>query len=147
MFSQAMVSIVDILNRKAGFLLNEIDIIDIMNHLGTILSSRRSAEIALLPFSSPMNKEFSLMKREYWVDNPQRAQSNNSLVFESKPSKAELRGVFQLILDGGGCEPGFINAVEARRRAPWFSGVNPCAEILLPNKGFCNLCEISFASV
>lgn len=145
MFSQAMVSIVDILNRKAGFLLNEIDIIDIMNHLGTILSSRRSAEIALLPFSSPMNKEFSLMKREYWIDNPQRAQSNNSLVFESKPSKEELRGVFQLIIDGGGCEPGFINAMEARRRAPWFSGVNPCAEILLPNKGFCNLCEIDIA--
>lgn len=145
MFSKAMVSIVDILNRKAGFLLNEIDIIDIMNHLGTILSSRRSAEITLVPFSSPMATEFSLMKREYWIDNPQRAQSNNSVVFDSKPSREELRGVFQLMLDGGGCEPGFINAVEARRKAPWFSGVNPCAEILLPNKGFCNLVEIDLA--
>lgn len=145
MFSKAMVFIVDILNRKAGFLLNEIDIIDIMNHLGTILSSRRSAEIALVPYSSPMAAEFALMKREYWNGNPQRAQSNNSLVFDSKPSRDELRDVFQLMLDGGGCEPGFINAMEARRKAPWFSGVNPCAEILLPNKGFCNLVEIDIA--
>jgi ribonucleoside-triphosphate reductase len=145
MFSEAMVSIVDILNRKAGFLLSEVDIIDIMNHLGTILSSRRSAEIALVPFSSPMVSEFALMKREYWIDNPQRAQSNNSILFEAKPSRKELRDIFQLMLDGGGCEPGFINAVEAKRKAPWFSGVNPCAEILLPNKGFCNLVEIDVA--
>jgi ribonucleoside-triphosphate reductase len=145
MFCKAMVSIIDILNRKSGFLLNEIDIIDIMNHLGTILSSRRSAEIALVPSSSTMANEFALMKREYWVNNPQRAQSNNSLLFETKPSKSELEHIFKLMVEGGGCEPGFINAMEARRKAPWFSGVNPCAEILLPNKGFCNLVEIDLA--
>ena len=72
-----------------------------------------------------MADEFALMKREYWVDNPQRAQSNNSLRFDRKPSREELRDTFQLMMDGGGCEPGFINGVEARRRAPWFSGSNP----------------------
>ena len=123
--SIALNKIIQILNQKAGFLLNEIDIIDLMNHLGTILSSRRSAEIAMVPYDSTMADEFALMKREYWIDNPQRAQSNNSLRFDRKPSREELRDTFQLMMDGGGCEPGFINGVEARRRAPWFSGSNP----------------------
>jgi ribonucleoside-triphosphate reductase len=44
--------------------------------------------------------------------------------------------------EAGGSEPGFINASAARQRAPWFYGVNPCAEILLGDKSFCNLTEI-----
>jgi len=44
--------------------------------------------------------------------------------------------------DSGGSEPGFINGVAALERAPWFKGVNPCAEILLGNKSFCNLTEV-----
>src|SRR5690606_14380284 len=43
-------------------------------------------------------------------------------------------------------EPGFINAVEAERRAPWFKGCNPCVEILLGNKSFCNLTEVNVLS-
>ncbi|MCB1149797.1 MAG: ribonucleoside-triphosphate reductase, adenosylcobalamin-dependent, partial [Chlamydiia bacterium] len=46
-------------------------------------------------------------------------------------------------LDAGGSEPGCINATEAERRAPWFKGCNPCVEILLGNKSFCNLTEVN----
>ena len=52
------------------------------------------------------------------------------LVFYNKPSRSELRGIFDLMLEAGGSEPGFINGAAALNRAPWFSGVNPCAEIL-----------------
>jgi len=45
------------------------------------------------------------------------------------------------MLEAGGSEPGFINEQEALRRAPWFKGANPCVEILLGNKSFCNLTE------
>ena len=44
--------------------------------------------------------------------------------------------------EAGGSEPGFINAEAALTRAPWFKGVNPCVEVLLGNKSFCNLFEI-----
>lgn len=46
------------------------------------------------------------------------------------------------MVDSGGSEPGFINGQAATKRAPWFKGVNPCAEILLGNKSFCNLTEV-----
>ena len=144
-FSAALVAICEILNRRSGKLLDEIDIIDILNHLGTTLSSRRSAEIAVVDFENPLALDFAMMKKDHWVNgNHQRSQSNNSLLFWNKPSKLELHGMFKMMLDAGGSEPGFINAKHARERAPWFMGVNPCAEILLGNKSFCNLVEVDW---
>jgi ribonucleoside-triphosphate reductase len=122
---KAYLAIVDILNRRAGSLLSRIDILDIVNWLGTILSSRRSAEIALFEYGEDEWEEFAVAKKEFWNGNIQRAQSNNSLVFNYRPSKEEMKGIFKLMVESGGSEPGFINGVSARKRAPWFKGVNP----------------------
>lgn len=143
--SRAYTHIVSILNRRAGDLLSRIDILDIVNWLGTVLSSRRSAEIALFPYGEAEWEEFAVAKREFWIDNPQRAQSNNSLLFRQKPTYSQLSGIFDMMVASGGSEPGFINQEAATRRAPWFKGVNPCAEILLGNKAFCNLVEVDVA--
>lgn len=143
--SKAMAAIVTLLNHRAGRLLTRIDILDILNHLGTTLSSRRSAEIAVVPFGDPEWSTFATAKKDHWIDNPQRAQSNNSLLFHHKPARNDLTNIFDLIVESGGSEPGFINAQTALARAPWFKGVNPCAEILLGNKSFCNLVEVDLA--
>lgn len=143
--ARAMEAIAGILNKRAGQLLKTMDILDLVNWLGTVLSSRRSAEIALVDFGSEDWEEFASAKDEYWINNPQRAQSNNSLIFNQQPSKAELSNIFQLMIDAGGSEPGFINGEAARARAPWFRGCNPCAEILLSDKSVCNLCDIDLS--
>jgi adenosylcobalamin-dependent ribonucleoside-triphosphate reductase len=203
-FAKAMTAIVELMNRRVGQILSRIDILDVMNLLGTTLSSRRSAEIAVIPWVDPESEPFAVAKRDYfayygrdhfskgerkpvpvygaadlsgepvrhfqpgaqimpwggeedgailvgeneWVSAAdvyqpyiQRAQSNNSLIFYDRPTRYELFYVFDLMAKGGGSEPGFINGREAHRRAPWFKGVNPCAEILLGNKSFCNLVE------
>jgi len=140
--AKAYTEICKIMNRRAGSLLSRIDILDIVNWLGTVLSSRRSAEIALFSYDEPEWDEFAIAKREFWINNPQRAQSNNSLLFKAKPSREELEHIFKLMVDSGGSEPGFINQAAATQRAPWFKGCNPCAEILLGNKSFCNLVEV-----
>jgi ribonucleoside-triphosphate reductase len=144
--SVAYTAIANILNGRADSLLTRMDILDIVNHLGTILSSRRSAEIALFDYGQPEWEEFATAKKDWWLyGNSHRQQSNNSLVFNEKPHREDLEKIFQLMLEAGGSEPGFINAVEARRRAPWFKGANPCVEILLGNKSFCNLTETDIA--
>jgi len=141
--NKAFTAIATILNKRAGQLLTKMDILDVVNWLGTILSSRRSAEIALFDYDEPEWKEFAVAKKEWWLSgNEQRVQSNNSLLFHSKPSKEELVEVFRLMEEAGGSEPGFINAGTATSRAPWFKGSNPCVEILLGNKTFCNLTEL-----
>ena len=144
--STAYVAIAVILNGRADSLLTRMDILDIVNHLGTILSSRRSAEIALFDYGQPEWEEFAVAKKDWWLhNNAHRTQSNNSLVFKEKPLRSDLEKIFQLMLEAGGSEPGFINEVEALRRAPWFKGANPCVEILLGNKSFCNLTETDIA--
>lgn len=141
--SNAYVAIAELMNRRADSLLTAIDILDIMNHLGTVLSSRRSAEIALLDASDTEWKEFATAKKDFWLhNNNHRCMSNNSLVFHTKPSRERLKEIFDLMIESGGSEPGFINGEAATRRAPWFAGCNPCVEIILGNKGFCNLVEI-----
>lgn len=142
--AKAFRSIAKILSDRADQLLTRIDILDIINWLGTILSSRRSAQIALFEYGQPEWEEFAIAKKEWWLKgNPHRQQSNNSLLFRTKPTQQELEHIFQLILESGGSEPGLINAAEAERRAPWFKGCNPCVEILLGNKSFCNLTEVN----
>lgn len=145
-YAPAMTRIADILNARAGQLLTRMDILDVLNHLGTTLSSRRSAEIALVPFGDPEWVDFAKAKKDFWVhNNYHRQQSNNSVMFKSRPTQDDIARLFGLMQEAGGSEPGFINMVEGKRRAPWISGVNPCAEILLPNKGFCNLVEINLS--
>ena len=143
--SKAYVAIANILNRRAGQMLSRIDILDAVNWLGTILSSRRSAQIALFHVDEPEWEEFAVAKKEFWKSNPQRAQSNNSLAFMEKPNRVQLDHIFELMQDAGGSEPGFINGQVARQRAPWWYGCNPCVEILLGNKSFCNLTEVDIA--
>ena len=141
--SKAFEAICAILSKRAGQLLTRMDILDVLNWLGTTLSSRRSAEIAVMPMTDPEADAFIDAKKDFWLyGNEHRQQSNNSLMFYSKPSKWELSHIFQKMMDAGGSEPGFINAEAAKCRAPWFKGVNPCAEILLGDKSFCNLVEI-----
>lgn len=142
--AKAFKAIAKILSDRADQLLTRMDILDIVNWLGTILSSRRSAQIALFEYGQPEWDDFALAKKEWWLKgNAHRQQSNNSLLFRTKPSREELQRLFQMMLDAGGSEPGFINAMEAERRAPWFKGCNPCVEILLGNKSFCNLTEVN----
>lgn len=140
--SKAYTAIIAILNKRTGALLRKEDILDLMNWLGTVLSSRRSAEIMLFYYDTPEWETLARAKTDI-AALPHRQQSNNSLVFWTKPSEEELTNVFRIITESGGSEPGIINGDQARRRAPWFAGVNPCAEILLGNKSFCNLTEVN----
>ncbi len=141
--AKAYKTVYEILNAKADSLLSEIDILDVVNLLGTVLSTRRSAQIAVMDDHSPVIYDFAEAKYGIWENGKQhRAQSNNSIIFWKKPSYNELTGWFEKINKGGNGEPGLINGQQLRARAPWAVGMNPCAEILLPNKGFCNLVSI-----
>lgn len=134
------------MNKKAGCLLSRLDIIEIINWLGTVLSSRRSAQITFYDYMSDGWYDFATFKeRCFEPEYNHRQQSNNSLMFNSKPSKEKLSEIFDIMIKSGGSEPGFINMETARHRAPYVSGLNPCAEILLGNKSFCNLVELDIA--
>ena len=87
---------------------------------------------------------------QWWQDNPQRALANNSYVADERPdfeifleewmnlykSRSGERGIFsrrasQKQADNTG-----------RRESNHDFGTNPCSEIILRNKQFCNLSEV-----
>lgn len=141
--AKAYPAIANILNKRSGSILKKLDIIEIMNWLGTVLSSRRSAEITFVDYGTDEWYEFARFKDDRYEEGKKhKQQSNNSLVFNSKPSKDDLMELMDLIIAGGGSEPGFYNMETGRKRAPFAIGSNPCGEILLPSKGFCNLVEV-----
>ena len=146
--SDAYHKVFQVMNRHAGQMLPFAAIHDIVNLVGTVLSSRRSAQMALSDYDGDDWVEFATFKQDYYrpdVNRPWREQSNNTFDFHVQPGAAELDELFHLMIESGGSEPGFRNASAASRRAPWARGTNPCGEILLPNRGFCNLCEINLA--
>lgn len=140
--AKAFKAIAELMSANHGKLLTRMNILDIINWLGTVLSSRRSAEIALFEVGEPEWEDFAVAKKDYWAKgNDHRAQSNNSLMFYHKPERKELVNIFGLMVEAGGSEPGFYNMMTALQRAPWAKGTNPCGEIFLGNHNFCNLVE------
>jgi intein/homing endonuclease len=137
--SKAYVAICKILSNRADSMLSKIDILDIVNWIGTILSTRRSAQIALVEYGEDEWYEFAIAKRNFWEkNNYHRQQSNNSLILKSKPSYEELLNIFKIIEENGYSEPGFINMETALKRAPFTKGINPCISgdsLILTDKG------------
>lgn len=133
---KCMLGIHNQLNRQAGQLLDEIDIMDVVNRIGEVLSSRRSAQACVLDSNSVIADQFAMAKKDYWKYNNHRRQSNNSKLFWSKPTLKELTELLRHCDECGG-DPGIVNAQAWKVKCPWFELPNPCFEIALP--GFCNL--------
>lgn len=145
--AKAMAAIAAIMQAAAHRTLTKGELIDIINWLGTVLSSRRSAQICLIETEATTWEELQAelgwyidFKTDRWERGQgQREQSNNSIGFMKKPTAEVIEQLLRRILPTG--EPGFVNVEHALRRAPEMEGLNPCAEILLSNKGFCNLMQ------
>jgi len=139
-----------VITKRAGGKLIPLDAMDIENHIAAnvvVGGVRRSSQICLF---SVDDAEILNAKVDMWnpksatFGNDHRAMSNNSIFFESKPTREQLIDIFDRI--SVGYEPGFINAEAAKKRRPNFKGLNPCAEILLDSKGVCNLTEVNLTA-
>lgn len=148
---QMFEKIVDIIKNSGGKL-KPVDVLDICNLLGQAVQVggvRRSAEVCLFDKDDTdtrfaKQKIFTQDENNNWITDTNllhRQSSNNSILFNKRPSIEELNEIFESIKTTG--EPGFINSEVARKRFPDMMGMNPCCEILLPSKGFCNLVEVN----
>ena len=118
--------------------LNVADMCNIVGQNVVAGGTRRTAELILF---SPDDEEMLHAKENLDPEHYFRYMSNNSMYLEDKPSKEELRKLMISIKETG--EPGFINVKAAKERRADFAIVNPCCEIMLPNKAVCNLTNIN----
>lgn len=83
---------------------------------------------------------------EFWTTNDQRNQANNSAVYNEKPDPITWMEEWLSLAKSGSGERGIFNRgalkkqfPKRRKHAGHLFGTNPCGEIILRHKQFCNL--------
>jgi ribonucleoside-diphosphate reductase alpha chain len=136
---------------RQGSRLSSVDAHDIACLIGDIVQVGGVRRAALISLFDPWDEEMRRCKAgAYWNTAYWRGRANNSIVFEEKPTPAEFMEIWKDLMTGGTGEPGLFNRegtlkkIPERRRkllkgANRNLGLNPCGEINLRPRGFCNL--------
>lgn len=133
--------------------LSTIDLHDIICQIGLIVVAGGVRRSALLSLSALDDAEMRDAKKgTFWQTEGQRSMANNSAVYITKPTAEEFLGEWTALVKAKSGERGIFNrgGLEkqiAKRRWPVLKhknqvGVNPCGEIILQSKQFCNLTSI-----
>lgn len=142
-----------ILSRQAKRLKN-IDLHDIICMIGEIVMMGGVRRSALISLSDLDDEEMRKAKvGRFYLSFPYRSMANNSVVYTSKPSSIQFLEEWLSLAQNGTGERGLFNRGDLPtqlppRRWPKFergwttSGTNPCGEIVLQSKQFCNLTEV-----
>lgn len=128
-----------------GRKLTSLECHDIMNQIAesvVVGGVRRSSQVSL----SDLNDEL-MRNAKNWPFPPRRAMANNSAMYYTKPTATEFLKEWANLAASGTGERGISNfsnhrSVPKRRDKSLILGANPCFEILLRSKQFCNLSEV-----
>ncbi|MEK9179791.1 MAG: ATP cone domain-containing protein [Patescibacteria group bacterium] len=139
---------------KQGKRLSNLDVHDIICKIGEIVVAGGVRRSALISLSDLDDHEMRRAKvGQFYIKEPQRSMANNSAVYNAKPIAAQFLEEWISLAKSGTGERGIFNrgsileqSPERRRKvlARDFStiGTNPCGEIILKSKEFCNLTEV-----
>ena len=143
---------VNIFNNAAGRKLTSLEAHDIVCKIAEVVvvgGVRRSALISLSNLSDDRMRHAK--SGQWWNDNPQRALANNSAAYSEKPDIGVFMDEWKALYDSKSGERGIFNRESAvwmaskngrRNTEDYEFGTNPCSEIILRNREFCNLSEV-----
>jgi ribonucleoside-triphosphate reductase len=148
---------VELFKRAAGRKLTSIECHDMMCMIGDVVVVGGVRRSAMLSLSNLSDDRMRNAKNGQWWDatNPQgapwRRLANNSVAYTEKPDPEIFIKEFLTLIESKSGERGIFNRVAATNsakktgRRKWEGiefGTNPCGEINLRPKGFCNLSEV-----
>ena len=135
-----------------GRKLNSVECHDIVCKIAEIVvvgGVRRSALISLSNLSDDRMRHAKA--GQWWNDHGQRALANNSACYTEKPDIGIFMDEWKALYDSKSGERGIFNRESANMMATMSGrrevgghefGTNPCSEIILRSREFCNLSEV-----
>ena len=142
----------NILKNSAGRKLTSLECHDIVCKIAEVVvvgGVRRSALISLSNLSDDRMRHAK--SGQWWEQNPQRALANNSAAYTEKPDIGIFMDEWTALYNSKSGERGIFNRASANRMAEVSGrrvteghefGTNPCSEIILRDREFCNLSEV-----
>ena len=143
---------INTLTGAAGRRLSSIECHDIVCKIAEVVGVggvRRSALISLSNLSDDRMRHAK--SGQWWNDNPQRALANNSACYTEKPDMGIFMDEWKALYESKSGERGIFNRQSANNQTErtgrrvvdgYEFGTNPCAEIILRDREFCNLSEV-----
>lgn len=142
---------VEVFKNAAGRKLTSIECHDLVCKIADIVvvgGVRRSALISLSNLSDDRMRDAK--SGSWWEEEPQRALANNSVAYTEKPDMNSFMREWKALMKSGSGERGIFYRKAAEKLQPERRkesdykdyGTNPCSEIVLRNKQFCNLTEV-----
>ena len=142
---------VNIFKNAASRKLSSIECHDLVCKIAEVVvvgGVRRSALISLSNLSDDRMRHAKT--GQWWNTEPQRALANNSACYTEKPDIGTFMDEWKSLYDSKSGERGIFNRESAikqagkneRRNVEHEFGTNPCSEIILRSREFCNLSEV-----
>ncbi|OHB20761.1 MAG: ribonucleoside-triphosphate reductase [Parcubacteria group bacterium RIFCSPHIGHO2_01_FULL_47_10b] len=140
--------------QRQGRHLSTLDAHDIICKIGDIVVSGGVRRSALISLSDLDDHEMRHAKDgQFYLAHPHRSMANNSAVYTSKPDNTVFLEEWIALMKSGSGERGIFNRGGLEKQLParrWKTfqkhldscGCNPCGEVILRSKQFCNLTEI-----
>ena len=151
----------DRIQKRQGRRLRNIDAHDVICKIGECVVSGGVRRTAMISLSDLDDVELRDAKKgQFFLTDPWRSVANNSAVYETKPSNAELMDEWVALMKSGTGERGIFNRGSLEKTMPERRlrflkkkhgkkngfigqvGTNPCGEIILQSHQFCNLSEV-----
>lgn len=143
--------VIDTFAAAQGRKLTSIEAHGIMCKVGDIVVVGGVRRSALISLSNPSDDRMRDAKAGQWWDTrPEFALANNSAAWTEKPSIERFMDEWAALIKSKSGERGIVNragmqqivARNGRRDPNHDFGTNPCSEIILRDRQFCNLSEV-----
>lgn len=140
--------------KRQGRHLRNIDAHDIICKIGECVVSGGVRRSALISLSDLDDQDMRDAKNgQFWINEGQRMLANNSAVYNTKPTETEFLKEWIALMESGSGERGIFNRGSLPKTLPkrrlekssnyiGEMGTNPCGEVILRSKQFCNLSEV-----
>jgi len=140
---------INMFKNAKGRKLNELEVHDLICKIASVIVAGGVRRSALISLGNVTSERLRHAKSGQWYTGyPHRALANNSAVYTERPDTELFLREWTALIESKSGERGIFNRASCeanlpeRRESGYEWGTNPCSEIVLRSRQFCNLTEV-----